>query len=104
MLQRVKLDNKDGTRWCVVGPDGAVDFWFFHSTPTLGGIEEHRRIPPSYRKDGPDHEQCHLLTGPCWHDGSSLYASEVLIPLYQNYGEDALGQQLEREYRERFNG
>lgn len=96
------------TRWCVIGPAGAIDF-HMNQQPLpngmgwIGGIEEHRRTPAKYQEwRRPDHAACWLLEGPCWHDGSSLYASDYLIPLYHALGEDGLWRQLEQEYRDRF--
>lgn len=43
------------------------------------GLEIHRRTPPS-PGIAPDHARCWLLEGPCWHDGTSLYAQETLWP------------------------
>lgn len=46
-----------------------------------GGLEVHYRSPPDYMTDRPpSHDVCWLLKCPCWHDGTSLYVSEVLIP------------------------
>ncbi len=45
-----------------------------------GGIESHSRTPTS--DTPPDHDNCWLLGCPCWHDGSSLQASEYWIPLF----------------------
>ncbi|KKM93449.1 hypothetical protein LCGC14_1208210, partial [marine sediment metagenome] len=41
---------------------------------------------------------------PCWHDGTSLYASEVFVPLWKANPHDHKGmfQRLEREYALRF--
>lgn len=48
-----------------------------------GGIEIHHRTPPGYmRNDPPSQDECWLLHAPCWHDGSSLQASERWIPLW----------------------
>ncbi len=48
-----------------------------------GGIEIHYRHPPSYMDhEPPSHDECFLLKAPCWHDGSSLQASEYWIPLW----------------------
>lgn len=43
-----------------------------------GGIEVHRRKPATYEAaDRPaDHGHCSVLGAPCWHDGTSLGASE----------------------------
>lgn len=46
-----------------------------------GGIEIHYRYPPEYMQDQPpSQDKCWLLKCPCWHDGSSLQASEIWIP------------------------
>lgn len=48
-----------------------------------GGIEIHHRSPPEYMQDQPpSHDECHVLKAPCWHDGSSLQASERWIPAW----------------------
>jgi hypothetical protein len=105
-LRHDKHTDDYETRWAVLGPLGAVDF---HMTnrPVIdhrsGGIEMHYRTPPDYMSDqAPSHEHCRLLDAPCWHDGSSLYASEVLIPYALTHTEDELWRLLEHEYRERF--
>lgn len=49
-----------------------------------GGIELHFREPPEYMaEDAPSHDRCELLQGPCWHDGSSMQATERWIPFWQ---------------------
>lgn len=70
-----------------------------------GGLEEHRRTPPDRREmEPPDHDECWLLKCPCWHDGTSLYVSEVAIPLWLEDKNDHLGMfaWLGREYDKRF--
>jgi len=48
-----------------------------------GGIEIHRRTPPEHcRFDAPDHDNCWLIKGPCWHDGSSLQVDEFWLPFW----------------------
>lgn len=48
-----------------------------------GGLEIHYRAPPDYMRDAePSHKECWLLKAPCWHDGSSLCASETIIPFW----------------------
>ncbi len=75
---------------------GAIHFWVtdngFADEHRLdrfyGGIESHytRWSRPEYfeAKD-PTNDPCDVLGGgqPCWHDGSSLYAEENLIPLWR---------------------
>ena len=74
--------------WSVVGPLGGVHIWAQsanadHSDPDrerfCGGIEVPSR-KPTYEADTPSHDECWLIGGPCWHDGSSLYFSERLEP------------------------
>jgi hypothetical protein len=47
-----------------------------------GGIEIHYRVPPDYMRDQAPMAKCWLLGGPCWHDGSSLQATEHWIPMW----------------------
>lgn len=69
----------------IVGRDGALNFHVTQGRDGdfYGGLEEHRRVPPRGCDRPPDHVNCRLLGCPCWHDGTSLYASEVLIPRWQ---------------------
>jgi len=46
-----------------------------------GGIEGHWRYAIANRP--PDHALCPFLNAPCWHDGSSLQATETWIPLWR---------------------
>ena len=101
-LERRKIQNHGETRWCVIGARGAVDFHCMDEPGPfgrIGGVEHHMRTAPDYYEGKPaDHTDCWLLGGPCWHDGTSLYATEFMIPLLEREGEDALWLQLEREY------
>lgn len=46
-----------------------------------GGIEQHWPRPPSWATDTlPTQTNCWIIGGDCWHDGSSLQASEYWIP------------------------
>ena len=52
------------------------------------GVEAHSRRPTN---DGPpSHDHCWLLKCPCWHDGSSLLAQEVFLPLFMRGDHDAI--------------
>lgn len=54
-----------------------------------GGIEFHWRSPPEYmRNEVPSHKNCGVLGGPCWHDGSSMQASEFWIPAWKEHQND----------------
>ena len=47
------------------------------------GLEFHH-VRPLYREgDAPDHVDCPLTGGRCWHDGTSLYAREALWPIIE---------------------
>jgi len=108
-LERKQNSGNGRIAWGVVGPKGGVHFWVTEQPIDkwgyAGGVEQHWREPePGSWHDGRpcSHELCWLLDAPCWHDGSSLYASEFFIPLWQQGGEEAVWRQLEREYRKRF--
>jgi hypothetical protein len=93
-----KGSNGFAVRWAVVGKHGAAEYhgnfyphnykwardmaeittpsFLFHSY----GFECHSRKPFDYDKEAQcSHDNCALLDGPCWHDGTSLYASEWTI-------------------------
>ncbi len=67
--------------WEFVGPNGGVNFHVGIMTdksydPSCG-LEFHHLVG-----DGaPDHVNCPLTGGRCWHDGTSLYASETVWPV-----------------------
>ena len=73
--------------WSVVDERGGLHLWIqraYYDHSYFGGFEGHYREPPEYRADTPpDNERCWLLDTPCWHDGSSLWAEEYWIPLWQ---------------------
>jgi hypothetical protein len=115
-LVRLTREDDYERRWIVVGERGAVDFHCSHlsvakriaeSTGMLpwrsGGVEYHHRTPPDYMSDkDASHELCWILGGKCWHDGSSLWASEHWIPLLERSGEEAVWAELERTYARHF--
>lgn len=101
-LKRYKHEGAERTDWAVIGERGAVHFWKFNHHPRLGGVEEHRKEPADYQRgDRPSHDVCFLLDGPCWHDGSSLYA-DTFFPILENQGEEEIYIKLADEYRARF--
>ena len=72
-----------------------------------GGIEVHYRTPPDYmRKNAPSQDKCWLIGCPCWHDGSSLYVSERVIPFWEcaPHDHERMFKFLESEYVSRFEG
>lgn len=100
-------------RWEFVGPLGAVHFHVSvmkdsEFGPTAG-LEFHHTGACNYRPGtAPDHIDCPLTGGPCWHDGTSLYAIETLWPIISAYlrsGEHrAIFDLLEREADQHFEG
>lgn len=96
-------------RWELVGPLGAVDF---HVSLTEGyspsaGLEFHHSLRCNYRtNEAPDHVKCWLTGGPCWHDGTSLYATETLWPKIemhlQTHDHDTIFKILEGEASNHF--
>lgn len=74
--------------WAMVGPVGALNFWahMYPEREISAGIEYHHTALAAYRPcDAPDHTDCPLTGGPCWHDGSSLYAIETVWPMVEDY-------------------
>ncbi len=73
--------------YIIIGPKGAIDFRVTSYTPeipTAAGLEIHRRSPSEYQKDyAPSFDECHILKCPCWHDGTTLYAEDHLLPLWR---------------------
>ena len=100
--------------WTVLGAKGAVhlhitDYGEEHGKKYgeryLGGIEIHYRHPPEYMTEKPpSQDECWLLKCPCWHDGSSLQASEVWIPTWQAdpHDHDGMFAMLKNDARQRF--
>ena len=90
----------------VIGPHGAVEFHFNTTAdreldhdgtfPLVSlGVEMHKRVPA----DEANHQSCYLLGGePCFHEGTSLWASEFVMPLFMSAGSDAVFDVLERRY------
>jgi hypothetical protein len=102
-----------GTRhiWELVGPQGAIHFHVSiqddKSYEPSAGLEFHHVDGhPDYKGEAPHHLNCPLTGGRCWHDGTSLYASEHLWPLVEGYLRCGEHRQifdiLEQEYVQHF--
>lgn len=103
-------------RWELVGPHGAMHFSAqVHDATnptseryeTSCGLETHYAKAPDYMRDqAPSQVDCPLTGGWCWHDGTSLYASETLWPEFSQYlqsgNHDAIFRTLEYEATRRF--
>ena len=97
--------------YSVIGGKGAVHF---HVTEirrsddecVSAGLEFHHREPPEYMKDDAPHEKCWLIGGACWHDGTSLYAQDKIVPVWQDERHDteAFLKTIEYEYKKHFHG
>jgi hypothetical protein len=95
--------------WELIGPRGGIHF---HVSLTPGydpscGLEIHYARGFQPNKDEPPSQcPCWLLKEPCWHDGTSLYASEQLWPMIEPYlkrgDHDQVFAILEREADDRF--
>lgn len=70
--------------WEVRGPIGAVHFHISimddEKYEPSAGLEFHHTFDPSGGKEAAHHIDCPMTGGPCWHDGTSLYATEHLWP------------------------
>lgn len=95
-------------QWSLRGPMGGVHF---HATvskeyPVSAGLEFHRNFDPDEGRRAADHKDCWLTGGLCWHDGTSLYASEHLWPMVEGWlqvsDHPSIFRLLEREYEGHF--
>ena len=69
--------------WELLGPNGGIHFHFTEteSDSPRAGLEFHHTRSANMKNDvAPDHINCFLTGEPCWHDGTSLYATEDLLP------------------------
>lgn len=92
-------------QWELVGPDGGIHFHFNHlkDYSDTAGLEFHHSRSANYRPEtAPDHTHCPLTGEPCWHDGTSMYATETLLPVIKPMLEigdhESVFRLLEREY------
>lgn len=95
--------------WELVGPEGGIHFHvsMYRESDPSAGLEFHHSARARYRCDeAPDHRECPLLGEPCWHDGTSLYASETIWPMVQpmlrSGDHEAIFRLLEHEYARHF--
>ena len=96
--------------WETVGPTGGVSFSAVVFDPEKApgcGLEFHHSARAGYRQDeAPDHIRCWLTGEPCWHDGTSLYASETVWPqvdaCLRGGDHDEVFRLLEYEYDRHF--
>lgn len=97
-------------QWSFLGPVGGVHFtasYFKDGEPPACGLEfHHTRAAGLYPDEAPHHTKCWLTGEPCWHDGTSLYASETLWPMIEpilrSGDHETIFRFLEQEYDRRF--
>lgn len=69
--------------WTIVSAAGGVTFHVseYKQDSASCGLEFHSSAP----RDGqaPNHLDCEVTGGRCWHDGTSLYAEESVWPIVQ---------------------
>ena len=95
--------------WELIGRWGGIHFHvsLTPNFPPSCGLEVHNRQPAAYQNDDPpSQQQCWLLKCPCWHDGTSLYASEtiwpIIEPMLRDGDHESIFRFLEREADSRF--
>jgi hypothetical protein len=96
--------------WELRGPRGGIHFHVSIQNDSKYdpscGLEFHHCFDPTGGKTAPHHVNCPVTGGQCWHDGTSLYASEYVWPLVEHYLRDgdhpAVFRILEREYEKHF--
>lgn len=102
-------------RMQVIGPDGGCEFHFTchneearrygEGAITPGGFECHFKAhsrPDYYAEhEKPHRTDCSVTGGDCWHDGTSLWASEHWLPGMAHGGEEWVWRELEAAYRDK---
>lgn len=109
--------DKPHHTWSIIGAHGAKHLHISSygkddNVNFSGGLETHWRNPPEYMaEDAPSQDKCWLLGQPCWHDGTSSYVSDKIIPTIERElrgngldyrAHDRIFLLLESEMRETF--
>ena len=97
-------------QWELIGPDGGIHFHVSISKDygDSCGMGFHRAAWSARRPqtEAPSQHKCWLIGGPCWHDGTSLYASEHVWPVVRDMlrmgDHEAVFRFLEGEYDHHF--
>lgn len=94
-------------QWSLRGPYGGLHLSIniVEGYEATAGLEFHHNYDPSGGQEAAHHKDCWLIGGPCWHDGTSLYASETVWPRVRDMMPDheAIFAYLETLYDEHFN-
>lgn len=92
--------------WELVGPNGAIHFAVTMSDPKYGGPSAGLEFHSLSGEGAPHHVNCPLTGGRCWHDGTSLYASESVWPgvepMLRHGDHDGIFRLIEWEYERHF--
>lgn len=94
--------------WELRGPRGGVHF---HASIMDGrahdascGLEFHHSFDPTNGQQAPHHINCPVTGGQCWHEGTSLYASERVWPMVSDYLKDGDHEMIFRLLEGEYNG
>lgn len=108
-MHRKYFESPDGRReWAVTGEGGSLSFWcspvreqsrITYGADYYGGVETHYNelTKPDYLQ-GNGRDDCSINSGKCWHDGTSLWASEYWIPYVLPLGDQHIWETLEFNY------
>lgn len=94
------------TSFIVIGDVGALSLnisQVSNDREPSAGLETHLRYSLG---SAPSHDRCHVLGGaPCWHDGTSLYASEYWLPKFiGGMSDEEMLRRLCKEADDQFEG
>lgn len=94
---------RQGDRMSIIceSPKGAIEVWTYEGYEGMGGVEVHSP-KPLYGEDEPDFEDCHVLRGKCWCDGSSLSYREKFLPMIQKGDSEGVLRALANWYHSHF--
>lgn len=77
-------------QYTLVCRNGGVQLWIRENRSKhddrqfYGGLEIHYNTPPDYMAHKvASRQRCWLTELPCWHDGTSLYVDEHVIPIFE---------------------
>lgn len=74
-------------QWELRSAHGGITFWAMDiSVSPTCGLELHSIYQQG--ENPPDHINCPVTGGRCWHDGTSMYATDALWPLIEPYLKD----------------
>lgn len=82
-------------------PGELTDMSYARLFPMATDLGCHSRCPLVAHSDEPPMEDCRILNGPCWYDGSGdLDSADRLLQLFLVWGEQVVWDELEKFYHE----